>query len=97
MKGDVTVKSTYTVAGETFATEQEALDHAHFINRRRQIVEFLSEYHWIFDDVDRKKGVKSLRSYSNPFEDLATKQLLAAALVKHSEVFRQALDIVDGK
>ena len=95
MKGDVTVKSTYTVAGETFATEQEALDHAHFINRRRQVIEFLNEYHWIFDD--EKKGVKSIRAYSNSFEDLSTKQSLAEALIKHPEVFRQVLDIVDGK
>ena len=96
MKGDVIVKSTYTVAGETFATEQEALDHAHFINRRRQVVEFLHEYHWIFED-EKKRGVKSIRAYSTSFEDLATKESLADALIKHPEVFRQVLDIVDGK
>lgn len=94
MKGDVTVYPTYSVSGKTFATEQEALDHAHFINRRRQVIEFLNEYHWIFDD--EKKGVKSIRAYSS-FEDLSTKQSLAEALIKHPEVFRQVLDIVDGK
>lgn len=97
MKGDITVKTTYTVADKTWLHEEEALNYAHFLNRRREVVEFLSEYFWIFDDDDHKKGVKSLRSYSTSFEDLATKQLLAGALIKHPEVFRQALDIVDGK
>ncbi len=57
---------------------------------------FLSEYFWIFDD-EKKGRVKSLRAYSTSFEDCATKEALATALIKHPEVFRQVLDIVDGK
>tara|TARA_R100001443_G_C3209995_1_gene143138 strand:+ start:66 stop:386 length:321 start_codon:yes stop_codon:yes gene_type:complete len=90
------ITTTYTVAGETFATEQEALDYSHFLDRKRRIVEFFMEYHWIFDD-EKKTGVKSLRAYSNSFQDLNTKNRLAAALVNHPEVFHQALDIVEGK
>ena len=90
------ITTTYTVGGETFATEQEALDYSHFLDRKRRIVEFFMEYHWIFD-VDKKAGIKSLKSFSNSFEDLATKDRLATALVKHPEVFQQALDIVEGK
>ena len=89
------ISTTYTVAGKTFATEQEALDYSHFMERRLNIVDLFHENNSIFKDG--KEGTKNLSTYNNPLEDLATKKILAAALIKHPEVFRQALDIVEGK
>tara|TARA_R100000655_G_scaffold19272_2_gene40350 strand:+ start:965 stop:1240 length:276 start_codon:yes stop_codon:yes gene_type:complete len=89
------ISTTYTVGGETFATEQEAMDYSHFLDRRTNIVDLFHEYHWIFDE--KKAGVKNLSTYSSPFDEVATKKLLAAALINNPEVFKLALDIVEGK
>ena len=44
------ISTTYTVGGETFATEQEALDYSHFLDRRTKVIDLIAEYRWIFND-----------------------------------------------
>ena len=91
------ISTTYTVGGETFATEQEALDYSHFLDRRTKVIDLIAEYRWIFNDKKENEGVKSLSTYNNPFNQLDAVNRLATALINKPEVFRQALDIVEGK
>ena len=80
------IKSTFTVAGETFDTEQVALDHSYYLERKAKVQELM----------------ETLFKQSN-FNDLAAayhyQQLdeLCEGIVKKPEIFRQALDIVEGK
>jgi len=91
------ISTTYTVGGETFATEQEALDYSHFLDRRTKVIDLIAEYRWIFNDKKENEGVKSTSTYNNPFNQLDAVNRLATALINKPEVFRQALDIVEGK
>ena len=91
------ISTTYTVGGETFATEQEALDYSHFLDRRTKVIDLIAEYRWIFNDKKENEGLKSLSTYNNPFNQLDAVKRLATALINKPEVFRQALDIVEGK
>ena len=76
------ISTTYTVAGETFDTEQQALDYAHFIERKRSVQELISP---LF-----REHVQGIAINHN------AKQI-AHQIVEHPELFRQALDIVEGK
>ena len=80
------IKSTYTVDGETFETEQEAMDYAYYLERKTKV----------------RALMETLFKQSN-FNDLAAayhyQQLdeLCEGIVKKPEIFKQALDIVEGK
>tara|TARA_R100000655_G_scaffold63568_2_gene102047 strand:- start:174 stop:413 length:240 start_codon:yes stop_codon:yes gene_type:complete len=77
------IKTTYTVDGETFDTEQEALDHSYYL--------------------ERKAGVKKLIVEVFPDDSHAhlcggyVPEYIANQIVKNPEIFKQALDIVEGK
>ena len=75
------IKTTYTVAGKTFDTEQEAMDYSYFLERKAKVRELLKP---IF-----KK--ESSNFYGHSSDEISEK------LVKDPEIFRQALDIVEGK
>ena len=91
------ISTTYTVAGKTFATEKEALDYSHFMDRQSKVIDLICEYRWIFKKENEIDVNKSIRSYDNPFNQMDAVRRLAAALVNKPEVFRQALDLIDGK
>ena len=80
------IKTTYTVAGTTFETEQEALDHSYYLERKAKVQELIEtlfqQRH--FNDV----------AAAYHYSDIDN---LCEGIVKNPEVFRKALDIVEGK
>ncbi len=77
------IKSTFTVDDKTFDTEQEAMDYAHFLERKAVVKKLIVE---VFPDD----------SHSHLCGGYVT-AAIATQIVKHPEIFRKALDIVDGK
>ena len=76
------ISTTYTVDGETFDTEQEALDHSYYLERKAKIADLLGE---LFP-TKSSYGFKDYRPYD-----------IFHQIVKNPEIFKQALDIVEGK
>ena len=76
------IKTTYTVAGKTFETEQEALDHSYYLERKAKIADLLGE---LFPNRS-SYGYKDYRPYD-----------IFHQILENPEIFRQALDIVEGK
>ena len=77
------IKTTYTVGGETFATEQEAMDYSYYLERKAKVADLLGEK--VFPDRT-SYGRREYRA-----DDIFEK------IVENPELFRQALDIVEGK
>ena len=76
------IKSTYTVDDRTFETEQEAIDYVHFVDRKHDVEELIKPI------------------FKNRIDGFVTDYNangIANQIVKHPEIFRKALDIVDGK
>ena len=80
------IKTTYTVAGETFETEQEAIDHAYFLERRAKVIEL---FKFMFPVNDANNAHYSVAKYS-------TKAIVDYMLTDPA-IFREALDIIEGK
>ena len=76
------IKSTFTVGYQTFDTEQEAIDYVHFCDRKQSVIE-------LFKDVFPERT----HIHSNQY----TPSDIAEKLVKNPDLFRQALNIVEGK
>ena len=76
------IKTTYTVDGETFETEKEALNHSYYLERKAKVADVLGE---LFP-TRSSYGFKDYRPY-----DIFDK------IVKNPDLFRQALDIVEGR
>ena len=76
------IKSTFTVGHQTFGTEQEAIDYVYFCDRKQSVIELFKE---IFP--------ARTHIHSNQY----TPTDIAEKLVKNPDLFRQALDIVEGK
>ena len=80
------IQTTYTVDGETFETEKEALDHSYYLERKakvRALMETIFKQS-IFNDI------ATAYHYSDIDE-------LCERILKCPEIFRQALEIVEGK
>ena len=77
------IKSTFTVDDKTFDTEQEAMDYAHFLERKALVKKLIAD---VFPDT----------SHSHLCGGYVT-AAIASKIVKNPEIFRQALDIVEGK
>ena len=80
------IQATYTVDGETFASEQKARDHAHFLERKAKV-------HELMETLFEQKHFNDIAS-AYRYQQLDE---LCERIVKKPEIFRQALDIVDGK
>ena len=80
------IKSTFTVAGETFASEQKARDHAYFLERKAKV-------HELMETIFKQKNFNDIAS-AYRYQQLDE---LCERIVKKPEIFRQALDIVEGK
>ena len=80
------IESTFTVAGETFETEKEAMDHAYYLERRSKVIELFKS---MFPEKDPCVSHYSTAKYS-------TKAIVDYMLID-PEIFREALDIIEGK
>ena len=80
------ISTTYTVGGETFATEQEALDYSYFLERKSKVSALMET---LFKQT-HLSDIDAAYHYSNIDQ-------LCEGIVKRPEIFRQALDIVEGK
>ena len=76
------IKTTYTVEGKTFDTEQEAMDYSYFLERKAKVLELIKP---IF------------KSRIDGFVTDYNASGIANQIVKHPEIFQKALDIVEGK
>ena len=77
------IQTTYTVAGTTFETEKEALDHSYYLERKAKVADLLGKK--IFPD-QTSYGSREYRA-----DDIFEK------IVENPELFQQALDIIEGK
>tara|TARA_B100000965_G_scaffold222300_1_gene186000 strand:- start:591 stop:845 length:255 start_codon:yes stop_codon:yes gene_type:complete len=80
------IESTFTVDGETFGTEQEAMDHAYYLERRAKVMDL---FQLMFPEKDANNAHFGKAKYS-------TKAIVDYMLTDPA-IFREALDIIEGK
>ena len=80
------IKTTYTVEGETFETEQAAMDYAYYLERKSKVSALM-------ETIFKQKHFNDVASAYH-YSDIDS---LCEGIVKRPEIFRQALDIVEGK
>ena len=80
------IKSTFTVDGETFETEQAAMNYVYYLERKAKVSSLM-------ETLFKERNFNDVaQAYHYQWIDQ-----LSEYIVKDPEIFRKALDIVDGK